>query len=108
MQILFLGDIVGRSGRSAVIDKIGALRDAWKLDFVVVNGENASNGAGLTKSHAQALLGAGVDCLTLGDHAFDQKDMLTFIEEEPRIIRPINFAKTAPGRGSNVKRHVLS
>lgn len=102
MRILFLGDIVGRSGRTAVIEKIGALREAWKLDFVVVNGENASNGAGLTKAHAQSLLGAGVDCLTLGDHAFDQKDMLTFIEEEPRIIRPVNFAKTAPGKGFRI------
>jgi metallophosphoesterase (TIGR00282 family) len=102
MKILFLGDIVGRSGRTAVLEKIGALREAWKLDFVVVNGENASNGMGLTKAHAQALLGAGVDCLTLGDHAFDQKDMLTFIEEEPRIIRPMNYSKVAPGRGFRV------
>ena len=102
MKILFLGDIVGRSGRTAVIERIGALREAWKLDFVVVNGENASNGAGLTKAHAEALLSAGVDCLTLGDHAFDQKDMLTFIEQEPRIIRPMNFAKTAPGRGYRI------
>ena len=102
MRILFLGDIVGRSGRTAVIEKVKALREAWKLDFIVVNGENASNGMGLSKDHAQALLAAGVDCLTLGDHAFDQKDMLTFIEQEPRIVRPVNFAKTAPGLGFRV------
>ncbi|MEY8839060.1 YmdB family metallophosphoesterase, partial [Cribrihabitans sp. XS_ASV171] len=71
----------------------------WRLDFVVVNGENASNGMGLKADHAKALLEAGADCLTLGDHAFDQKDMMQFIETESRIVRPINYAKGAPGRG---------
>ncbi|WP_407492126.1 TIGR00282 family metallophosphoesterase [Pseudooceanicola sp. MF1-13] len=102
MKLLFLGDIVGRSGRSAVIETLPKLRAAWKLDFVVVNGENATNGAGLSADHAKALLAAGVDCLTLGDHAFDQKDMLTFIEQENRIVRPINFARSAPGKGYRV------
>ena len=90
---------MGRGGRQAVIDRLPGLRAAWNVDFVVVNGENASNGAGLSGDHAKALLEAGVDCLTLGDHAFDQKDMLTFIESEPRVIRPLNFSKVAPGRG---------
>lgn len=99
MRILFLGDIVGRAGRNAVEAHLPQLRDRWKLDFVVVNGENASSGMGLTGKHAETLLAAGIDCLTLGDHAFDQRDMLSFIESEPRIIRPINFAKTAPGKG---------
>lgn len=99
MKILFLGDVMGRAGRQAITDRLPKLRTEWKLDFVVVNGENASNGAGLTPDHAKALLEAGADCLTLGDHAFDQKDMLTFIEQEPRIIRPLNFAKGAPGKG---------
>ncbi|MBV1866462.1 MAG: YmdB family metallophosphoesterase [Marinosulfonomonas sp.] len=102
MKILYLGDVVGRAGRSAIIERMARLRADWKLDFVVVNGENASNGAGLTGAHAKALLDAGVDCLTLGDHAFDQRDMLQFIESEPRIIRPINYANTAPGKGSRV------
>lgn len=102
MKILFLGDVVGRSGRNAIIQHLRTLREEWKLDFVVVNGENATSGAGLSGSHAKALLDAGADCLTLGDHAFDQRDMLQFIETEPRIIRPLNFAKSAPGRGARV------
>lgn len=99
MRILFLGDIVGRSGRNAIEKNLPELRKRWRLDFIVVNGENASAGMGLTGKHAKTLLESGVDCLTLGDHAFDQRDMLSFIESEPRIIRPINFAKAAPGKG---------
>ena len=99
MRCLFLGDVMGRAGRQAIQEHLQTLRRDWKLDFVVVNGENASNGAGLTGEHAQLLLEAGADCLTLGDHAFDKKDMLQAIEGESRIIRPINFAKGAPGRG---------
>jgi len=102
MKILFLGDIVGSSGRAALVKRLPELRAAWKLDFVVVNGENATNGMGLSGEHAAALLEAGVDCLTLGDHAFDQKDMLQYCEKETRIVRPINFAKSAPGRGERV------
>ena len=102
MRILFLGDVVGRSGRQAIIERLGGLRDAWRLDFVVVNAENATNGAGLSGAHAKALLDAGADCLTLGDHAFDQREMLQFIETEPRILRPVNFAKGAPGQGARV------
>ncbi|MEX0350523.1 MAG: TIGR00282 family metallophosphoesterase [Paracoccaceae bacterium] len=99
MKILFLGDVMGRAGRAAVQAHLAQLRDAWKLDFVVVNGENASNGMGLTGDHAKLLLEAGADCVTLGDHAFDQKDMLQFIEKEPRVIRPLNYSKAAPGKG---------
>lgn len=99
MRTLFLGDVVGRAGRQAISENLPRLREDWKLDFVVVNGENASNGIGLTGEHARAILDAGADVVTLGDHAFDQKDMLTHIETEPRIIRPLNYAKGAPGRG---------
>jgi len=102
MRILFLGDVVGRAGRAAILNKLSDLRQAWKLDFVVVNAENATSGAGLNAAHAKAILEAGADCITLGDHAFDQKEMLTFIESEPRIIRPLNYAKSAPGRGARV------
>lgn len=102
MKILFLGDVMGRAGRRAVIENLPRLRVEWRLDFVVVNGENASSGMGLSGEHAKTLLDAGADCLTLGDHAFDQKDMMQFIENEPRIIRPLNFAKNAPGRGARV------
>lgn len=102
MRILFLGDVMGRSGREAVIRRLPDLRRDWALDFVVVNGENATSGAGLSGEHARALLAAGADCLTLGDHAFDQKDMGSFIEGEPRVLRPLNLARTAPGRGARV------
>src|SRR6056297_753636 len=102
MKILFLGDVMGRAGRAAVADKLPGLRAAWKLDFVVINGENASGGMGLTGAHAKGLFEAGADGVTLGDHAFDQKDMLQAIESEPRLIRPLNFAKEAPGRGARV------
>ncbi len=102
MRILFLGDVMGRAGRRAIAERLQGLREAWRLDFVVVNGENATNGAGLSPDHAKGLLEAGADCLTLGDHAFDQRDMLRFIETEPRIIRPLNFAKDAPGKGAGL------
>ena len=102
MKMLFLGDVMGRAGRAAVAARLPGLRTSLGLDFVVINGENASAGAGLTPDHAKALLAAGADCLTLGDHAFDQKDMLRFIEAEPRILRPLNYAKEAPGRGARV------
>ena len=93
---------MGRAGRTAVGEKLQKLRDAWKLDFVVVNGENATGGMGLSGAHAKGILDAGADCVTLGDHAFDQKDMMTYIEQEPRILRPLNFSKVAPGKGARV------
>lgn len=102
MKILFLGDVMGRAGRAAIVERLPGLRAEWGLDFVVVNGENASSGMGLTAEHAKALLAAGADCLTLGDHAFDQKDMLPFIEQENRILRPLNFSKVAPGKGARL------
>ena len=102
MRILFLGDVMGRAGRTAVIETLPKLRADWGLDFVVVNGENASSGVGLTAAHAKSLLTAGADVLTLGDHAFDQRDMMAFIEQEPRVLRPLNFARQAPGKGSRV------
>ncbi|MDP3959342.1 MAG: TIGR00282 family metallophosphoesterase, partial [Pseudorhodobacter sp.] len=102
MKILFLGDVMGRAGRSAVAERLPGLRAEWGLDFVVVNGENASSGMGLTASHAKGLLEAGADCVTLGDHAFDQKDMLQFIETEPRVLRPLNYARAAPGKGARL------
>ena len=73
MRRIFLGDVMGRAGRAAIAERLAGLRVEWGLDFVVVNGENASSGAGLTPEHAKALLAAGADCLTLGDHAFDHR-----------------------------------
>ncbi|MEH7828066.1 TIGR00282 family metallophosphoesterase [Gemmobacter denitrificans] len=102
MKLLFLGDVMGRAGRAVVQERLPGLRTEWGLDFVVVNGENASQGMGLTGEHAKALFAAGADCVTLGDHAFDQKDMLAHIEQEPRLIRPLNFARLAPGKGAKL------
>jgi len=102
MRLLFLGDVVGRAGRAAVAARLPGLRADWRLDFVVVNGENATGGIGLSAEHARGLLAAGADVVTLGDHAFDQKDMMSFIETEPRILRPLNYARTAPGHGARV------
>jgi metallophosphoesterase (TIGR00282 family) len=102
MRILFLGDVMGRSGRRAITERLSALRDRLKADLVIVNAENASGGRGVTAGHAQLLLESGADCLTLGDHAFDQKDMMAFIDKDPRIIRPLNYAKEAPGRGHTI------
>jgi len=102
MRILFLGDVMGRSGRTAVIERLPALREDLKLDFVAVNAENATSGVGLSPAHATLILDAGADAITLGDHAFDQRDMLAFIDREPRILRPLNYAKEAPGRGARM------
>ncbi|MCY4241840.1 MAG: TIGR00282 family metallophosphoesterase [Rhodobacter sp.] len=102
MKLLFLGDVVGRSGRRAICERLKNLRASWDLDFVVLNAENATDGAGLSPNHAKSLLDAGADCVTLGDHAFDQRDLLPFIDREPRVLRPLNFAKAAPGQGARV------
>lgn len=100
MRFLFLGDVVGRAGRDAVAERLPGLIAQLKLDFVVVNGENASHGKGLIESHFQALRDAGADIVTLGDHAFDQREALSYIEREPTLIRPINYAPGTPGRGA--------
>lgn len=102
MRILYLGDVMGRAGRRAIGEGLGPLKARLGVDFTVVNGENASGGMGLTGAHARLLLEAGADCLTLGDHAFDQKDMLSFIQTEPRVLRPLNIGREAPGRGAGV------
>ena len=102
MRLLFLGDVMGRAGRAAITQHLPRLRTDWRLDFVVVNGENATSGMGLSGDHAKLFFAAGADVVTLGDHAFDQKDMLGFVASEPRMIRPLNFSKTAPGAGARV------
>ncbi|HTJ56213.1 MAG TPA: TIGR00282 family metallophosphoesterase [Devosiaceae bacterium] len=100
MRLLFLGDVVGRAGRDAVTDRLPGLIAEYGFDCVVVNGENASHGRGLTEQHFQGLRDAGADVVTLGDHAFDQRDTLTYIGREPTLLRPINMAPEAPGRGA--------
>jgi metallophosphoesterase (TIGR00282 family) len=102
MRLLFLGDVVGRAGRRAVTETLPRLRRRYRLDFVVVNGENAAGGFGITEAILTELLAAGVDVVTLGNHAFDQKEALVFIERQPRLIRPINFPQGTPGRGSGI------
>lgn len=102
MRLLFLGDVVGRSGRDAVSERLPGLIRTHGFDFVIVNGENASHGRGLTEGHFNDLRSAGADVVTLGDHAFDQRDTLSYIEREPTLLRPINMAPGAPGRGANL------
>lgn len=102
MNLLFLGDCVGRAGREAAMAALPGLRARLKLDFVVVNAENAASGFGLTPKIAEDLFAAGADCVTLGDHAFDQKEMLAYVETEKRVLRPLNFAKAAPGAGARL------
>jgi metallophosphoesterase (TIGR00282 family) len=100
MRILFIGDIVGRSGRKIVLERLPALIRDWKLDFVAINGENAAGGFGITEALYQELVDAGADAITLGNHAWDQKEALVFIERAPKLIRPINYPPGTPGRGA--------
>src|SRR6516165_2381923 len=100
MRILFVGDIVGRSGRSVIAERLPGLIRHWKLDFVAINGENAAGGFGITEAIYNDLIEAGADAITLGNHAWDQKEALVFIERAPRLIRPINYPPGTPGRGA--------
>jgi len=100
MRILFVGDVVGRSGRNIVYERLPGLIRDWKLDFVAVNGENAAGGFGITEAIYRELIDAGTDAVTLGNHAWDQKEALVFIERAPRLIRPINYPAGTPGRGA--------
>ena len=102
MKILFLGDLVGRSGRDAAGAAIPELRQSLGLDLVVVNGENASHGFGLAPEMARALFVAGADVVTLGNHAWDRKEIIPYIETEPRLIRPLNYPPGTPGHGNFV------
>ena len=99
MRILFLGDIVGRAGRDAVLKHLPGLKTKLKPDAVVINCENAAHGFGITESITQELIGAGADCLTSGNHIWDQRETLGFIAREPRLLRPINYPKGTPGHG---------
>jgi metallophosphoesterase (TIGR00282 family) len=102
MRLLFLGDIVGRSGRKVVVDALPGLRRRYALDVVIINGENSAGGFGITEAIMDELLEAGADAVTLGNHAFDQKEALVFIERQPRLVRPINYPKGTPGRGATM------
>ena len=102
LRLLFVGDVIGRAGRAAVARFLPRLRTVWALDFVIVNGENAAGGFGITEAICDEFLAAGADCVTLGNHAFDQREALVFIERQPRLLRPVNYPPGTPGRGANV------
>ena len=102
MRLLYCGDIVGRSGRDAVIEYLPDLRSRLDLDFVAVNGENAAHGFGITADICRQVYDAGADCILLGNHAWDQRDIIGYIDSDPRLIRPINYPKGTPGRGEAV------
>jgi metallophosphoesterase (TIGR00282 family) len=102
MRLLFLGDIVGRPGRTVVIERLPELRERWRLDCVVINGENAAGGFGITEVICDEIIGAGADAITLGNHSFDQREALVFIERERRLLRPVNYPPGTPGRGATL------
>jgi metallophosphoesterase (TIGR00282 family) len=104
MRLAFFGDCVGRAGRAAIAEHLPRLRADLALDFVVVNGENAAGGFGITPSTAQDLFDAGADCITLGNHSWDQAEALTYIDRERRLLRPYNYPQSLaiPGRGSQL------
>jgi hypothetical protein len=102
IRIMFLGDIVGEPGRKAVIAQLPALKQSEAVDFIIVNGENAAAGKGITPKIAIDLLRAGVAVITTGDHVWDQKEILDYLPTEPRLLRPLNYPEGTPGNGSVV------
>ncbi|MEM9478836.1 MAG: TIGR00282 family metallophosphoesterase [Verrucomicrobiota bacterium] len=102
IRLLFLGDIVGEPGRTAVIDNLERIRTERHIDFIIVNGENTAGGRGITPKIAIALLRAGAAVITTGDHIWDQKEIIPFFETEPRLLRPMNYPPDTPGQGSVV------
>lgn len=99
MRLLFVGDVVGRSGRTIVSEELPRLRDRTKADFVILNGENAAGGFGITEDICQQFLDAGADVITTGNHVWDQREALVFIERQERLLRPMNYPPGTPGRG---------
>lgn len=102
MRILFLGDVVGRSGRAAVLETLPKLRERYRADFVVVNGENAAGGFGISEAILTELLDAGADVVTTGNHVWDQRETLVYIERHDRLLRPLNFPPGTPGKGAGL------
>ena len=104
MRILFIGDVVGRSGRSAVCERLPALRERLGTHFVIVNGENAAGGFGITEQIFIELTDAGADVVTTGNHVWDQREALVFIGRQDRLLRPLNYPPGTPGRGAGIFR----
>ncbi|HVI50063.1 MAG TPA: TIGR00282 family metallophosphoesterase [Candidatus Sulfotelmatobacter sp.] len=102
MRLLFCGDVLGRSGRDAVVEQVPLLRNSLSLDFVVVNGENAAHGFGITPKICEDFFAAGVDVVTLGNHSWDQREIIPYLDAEPRVLRPRNYPQGTPGKGVGV------
>jgi len=102
MNLLFLGDIVGKPGRDVVHAELAGLKERLKLDFVIANGENAAGGFGLTRAIAEEFFAIGIDVISTGNHWAYQKEILTYIDSEDRVLRPTNYPKGTPGRGANL------
>ena len=102
MRILFIGDIIGKPGRDVVAAELPRLRETLDLDLVIANGENAAGGFGLTHAIAREFFAIGVDVITTGNHWADQKEILSFIGDEDRVLRPLNYPRGTPGRGANL------
>ena len=102
MRLLFLGDVVGRTGREAVIEHLPSLRVRYEIDFAIVNGENSAGGFGITEKIFHELRDAGADVVTTGNHIWDQREALVFIEREDRLLRPANYPTGTPGKGSGL------
>ncbi|NNE83797.1 MAG: YmdB family metallophosphoesterase [Alphaproteobacteria bacterium] len=102
MKILFCGDVVGRAGRDVVVENLPDLRQRLALDFIIVNGENAAHGFGITDKICADLYEAGADVVTTGNHVWDQRDIIGQIDNDPRLLRPLNFPAGTPGRGAHV------
>lgn len=98
MRILFIGDVVGRSGRDALEKHLPRIREKLKIDFTIVNVDNVAHGFGISVKHADELLGMGIDCLTGGDHVWDQKEIIPYIDREKRLIRALNYPPGLPGQ----------
>ncbi|MGA0333937.1 MAG: TIGR00282 family metallophosphoesterase [Kiritimatiellia bacterium] len=99
MKILFVGDIMGSAGRQAFMDLAIPMKKRGEVDVIIVNGENAANGKGINPDMAAQFLDAGADVITLGDHTYDQRQIMSYLNEESRILRPANFAPGTPGKG---------
>ena len=102
MRLLYFGDVVGRSGREVVLENLPALKEALRPDFIVLNGENSAAGFGITSKICEEFFNHGIDCITLGNHSWDQKEILNYIGNEPRLLRPLNYPSGTPGRGFNL------
>jgi len=102
MKILYIGDVLGKSGRKSVADHLPRLQEQLNLDFVVVNGENAAHGFGITQAICESFFDLGVDVITTGNHAWDQREIVEYIDQEPRLLRPVNYPEGTPGKGVGI------